>query len=115
MPEPTNMKLYNKVKAEIKKKVPKHSAYRSGMIVQEYKRRGGKYRGIKSKKNGLGRWFKESWSTQNGNKIYKKKGDIFRPTKRITKKTPITMGELSSNKIKRAMKEKKQTGHVKRF
>ena len=38
-PTPTNMKLYNQVKEEIYKKYPKHSAYRSGLLVQEYKKK----------------------------------------------------------------------------
>ena len=36
MPEPKNKKLYEEVKDEIYKKYPKHSAYRSGLLVQEY-------------------------------------------------------------------------------
>ncbi len=42
---PTNMELYNRVKAEGRKKfdvVP--SAYYSAWVVREYKKRGGKYR-----------------------------------------------------------------------
>ena len=38
MPEPANKKLYEQVKAEIYKKYPKHSAYRSGILVQKYKK-----------------------------------------------------------------------------
>ena len=38
MPEPTNKKLYEEVKKEIYAKHPKHSAYRSGLLVQEYKK-----------------------------------------------------------------------------
>ncbi len=115
MPKPTNQKLYDKVKAEIKKKVPKHSAYRSGMIVKEYKKRGGKYEGAKNEKKGLSRWFKEDWRTQSGSKTYKKKGDIFRPTKRVTAKTPTTMSELTPAQKKKAQAEKKATGRVKKY
>ena len=43
MSEPTNKKLYEKVKKEIYKKYPKNSAYRSGLLVKTYKERGGKY------------------------------------------------------------------------
>jgi hypothetical protein len=53
MPEPTNKKLYEEVKAEIYAKYPTHSAYRSGLLVQEYKRRGGTYEGKESKTKGL--------------------------------------------------------------
>ena len=115
MPKPTNQKLYDKVKAEIVKKVPKHSAYRSGMIVKEYKKRGGKYEGAKNEKKGLSRWFREKWKTQEGSTTYKKRGDIFRPSVRVSKKTPTTMSELSKKEIKAAQKEKKATGRVKRY
>jgi len=113
-PQPTNKTLYNKVKAEIIKKVPKHSAYRSGMIVKEYKKRGGKYSGSKEKGK-LKRWFKEDWKTQDGSKTYKKKGDIFRPTKRVSKDTPTTMKELTPAQKKKAIAEKKATGKVKKY
>jgi len=115
MPEPTNKKLYDKVKKEIYAKNPKHSAYRSGLVVKEYKKRGGGYKGKKEEKKGLSRWFKEKWKTQEGSTTYKKKGDIFRPTKRITKDTPTTMKELTPTQIKKAQKEKKATGRVKKY
>ena len=115
MPTPSNAKLYAKVKAEIIKKVPKHSAYRSGLIVKEYKKRGGKYEGKKDEKKGLSRWFKEKWKTQEGSTTYKKKGDIFRPTVRVSKKTPTTMSELTPAQKKKAQAEKKATGRVKKY
>ena len=39
MNKPKDMKLYEQVKAEIYKKYPKHSAYRSGLLVSEYKKK----------------------------------------------------------------------------
>jgi hypothetical protein len=39
-----------KLKKKFMKKYPKHSAYRSGLLVQEYKRRGGTYIGNKNEK-----------------------------------------------------------------
>lgn len=113
-PKPTNMTLYNKIKERVKKRIPKHSAYRSGIIVKEYKEAGGKYSGDKSKGK-LGRWFKEDWKNQRGGSGYKKKGDIYRPTKRISKDTPATHKELTPAEKKRAMKEKKEKGRVKKF
>ena len=42
---PTNKALYNRVKAEAKRKFAVYpSAYANGWLVQEYKRRGGTYR-----------------------------------------------------------------------
>lgn len=115
MSTPINQTLYDKIKAEIIKKIPKHSAYRSGLIVQEYKKQGGKYKGSKPINKGLDRWFKEEWKTQDGKVGYSKAGDIYRPTKRITNKTPTTINELSKTQIEKAIKEKKQTGHVNKF
>ena len=42
---PTNKALYNRVKAEAKRKFKVYpSAYANGWLVREYKKRGGKYR-----------------------------------------------------------------------
>ena len=114
MPEPTNTKLYEEVKKEIYAKYPTHSAYRSGLLVQEYKKRGGTYSGDKSK-GSLGRWFKEDWKNQRGETGYKKKGDVYRPTKRVNSKTPTTFKELTKTEIESAKKEKAKTGRVKEF
>ena len=121
--KPADKKLYDSVKAQVMRAIPKHSAYRSGRIVMLYKQKfkakyGNKrspYTGKKPLNKGLDRWFKEDWRSQKGKKGYDTKGDIFRPTKRITKDTPTTMSELSRGHIKRAMKEKKSTGRVKKY
>ena len=42
-------------------------------------------------------------------------GDVYRPTKRITKDTPTTFNELSKKEIKKAQQEKKTKGRVKKF
>ena len=60
MSTPTDKKLYDQVKKEIYEKYPKHSAYRSGLLVQEYKKRGGTYKGKENKSSGLNRWFREN-------------------------------------------------------
>ena len=109
MSTPTNTKLYEEVKKEIYAKYPKHSAYRSGLLVQEYKKRGGGYSGDKSK-GSLGRWFKEDWKNQRGETGYEKKGDVYRPTKRVNSKTPTTFSELSKKEIESAKKEKQRQG-----
>jgi hypothetical protein len=124
MSEPIDKILYEKVKREIYKKNPQHSAYRSGLLVKEYKRRGGRYKGYTMEKGerrpqaelgGLKRWFKEDWRTQSGKTTYQKKGDIFRPTKRVSPSTPITMSELTKKEKKKASIEKEKTGRVKSF
>ena len=114
MAKPENTKLYNEVKDEIYKRIPKHSAYRSGLIVQEYKKRGGKYIGEKPK-DGLTRWFKEEWKANDGKIGYSSKSNVYRPTKRISNETPLTFDELSKKEIARAKKEKAKTGRVDKF
>lgn len=123
MPEPRDKKIYNKTKQYIYKKYPKHSAYRSGLLVQEYKKRFSKkygkkrdpYKGKKTEKKGLGRWFREKWVNQRGEVGYRYKSDIYRPSKRVTKKTPKTYKELSKQQIKKARSKKYRIGRVNRF
>ena len=120
---PVDKKLYNKTKVYIFKKYPKHSAYRSGILVKKYKKlfttKYGKkkspYIGKKSKKKGLKRWFKEKWTNQRGEIGYKYKSDIYRPNQRITKKTPKTHRELTRKRIKKAREKKYIKGRVDKF
>lgn len=120
--KPVDIKLYNKVKKTIYKKYPKHSAYRSGILVKNYKKQFTKkygkskkaYKGKKTKK-GLTRWFAEKWRNQRGEIGYKYKSDIYRPTKRITKKTPKTFKDLTKKRIKTARKIKYTKGRIRRF
>jgi hypothetical protein len=88
MPIPINLELYNIVKKEADRIYSKPSAYKSGYIVKEYKKRGGEYSGKKTN-TGLTRWYKEQWK-DIGNKSY----PVYRPTKRITKDTPLTAEEI---------------------
>jgi len=88
MPIPINLELYNIVKKEADQIYSKPSAYKSGYIVKEYKKRGGEYSGKKTN-TGLTRWYKEQWK-DIGNKSY----PVYRPTKRITKDTPLTADEI---------------------
>jgi len=120
MPQPTDEKLYEKIKNELFKKY-KPSAYRSGLLVQKYKEEFVKkhnnnnyYRGNKTNSN-LKRWFNEKWTNQRGEIGYKNKSDVYRPTIRINNKTPTTFNELTKNQIIKAKKEKEKTGRVKRF
>lgn len=119
---PTDLKLYKRIKNKIYKKIPKHSAYRSGIVVKEYKiafkkKHGNKspYKGRKTRKHGLSRWFEEKWRNQRGEIGYKYKSDVYRPTRRITKRTPKTFNELTRKEIKRARVEKRRTKRVRKF
>ena len=121
---PVNKSLYSKVKAEAKRRFKVWpSAYGSGWLVREYKKRGGKYRGSSSKKSkskksyqqrskgkGLTRWFDEKWINIcklpkkvacGRSKSSKKNYPYCRPSKRINSKTPTIASELSKSEIKR--------------
>ncbi len=121
MSQPRDKELYNKIKMDITNRY-KPSAYRSAMIVKEYKKQyllkhknNNAYEGKKDINKGLTRWFNEVWVNQRGEVGYKKVGDIYRPTIRINKSTPTTFNELTKQQIERAKKEKAKTGRVKRF
>lgn len=120
MPKPTDPELYDKIKKQITSKY-KPSAYRSGLLVQEYKKEYQKkhknnnaYIGNRETSN-LKRWFNEKWKNQRGEIGYKISGDIYRPTIKINNKTPKTFNELTSKQIKEAQKEKAKSGRVKKF
>ncbi len=51
---------------------------------------------------------KEEWENRRGETGYKYKNDIYRPTMRINKDTPITFNELTKDQIIKARKEKQQ-------
>jgi hypothetical protein len=119
---PSNIELYNNIKKQIYMKYPKHSAYRSGLIVKQYKKTfkklyGNKqpYKGKKLLNNGLARWFKEKWLNQRQEIGYKYKSDIYRPTKRITKKTPKTLFEITKKQLKKARRKKLTKKRVNKF
>jgi hypothetical protein len=102
MPNPLNEKLYNEVKIEANKIYKKPSAYKSGWIVKEYKKRGGDYSGKKTK-TGINRWFLEKWQDV-GNMDY----PVYRPTRRISKETPLTVFEIDKNNLLKQIKLKQK-------
>jgi hypothetical protein len=99
---PINKELYRQVKQEADLKYKKPSAYKSGFIVKEYKRRGGEYKGSKTN-DGLTRWFLEEWS-DIGNKEY----PVYRPTKKISKDTPLTIKEIDPKNLLKQIKLKQK-------
>jgi hypothetical protein len=123
---PRDAELYKRMKRKVYKKYPQHSAYRSGHLVRQYKDAydkkypndtRGPYIGKKPRKTsgGLARWFAENWKSDTGQYYYSSKNSVYRPTKRVTSKTPLTFSELSSSEIKKAKKMKKTKGRVHRF
>ena len=63
----------------------------------------------------LRRWFKEEWRTLSGDKDYSKGDRSFRPTKRISSKTPATASELTAAEKAAGRKEKREKGRVSRW
>ena len=120
MPTPTDDILYQKAKNKYADM--KHSAYKSGLIVKEYKRlfkikHGSSkqpYKGDKSKGN-LTRWYKEKWRSDDGKKTYSVKSSVFRPTIKVNSKTPTTFSELTKKQLNDAKKEKAKSGRVVKF
>ena len=95
MPIPKDQKLYDEVKKHADIIYTKPSAYKSGYVVKTYKDLGGEYIDDDKPKN-LERWFKEDWK-DIGYKDY----PVYRPTKRISKDTPLTADELDPNDLKK--------------
>jgi hypothetical protein len=122
MSEPIDKILYENAKNVIKKRVSVWpSAYASGQVVALYKKWGGKYKGSKQNSTNLSRWHKEDWRNvceQSTNGQYEKCGRIkstqlnypyCRPRNRISSKTPKTIREIGSNKIKEMCKRKRNS------
>ena len=117
-----DIKLYEIIKNKVYNKYPRHSAYRSGILVKEYKKAYFKkyksneaYNGKKPTKKGLARWFKEEWKNQRGEVGYRNVNDVYRPTKRVTSKTPLTFKELTKYELEKAKKKKEKKGRIYKF
>ena len=63
----------------------------------------------------LKRWFKEKWRTPKGKKDYSGGENTFRPTKKVSKKTPATWSELTPSEKRKAKAEKNKKGRVSRY
>jgi len=102
MPTPINKDIYERVKTYADLIYKKPSAYKSGYIVKKYKELGGKYRDDDQPKN-LERWFKEDWKDIGGQSY-----PVYRPTKKISKKTPLTPDEIKPDSLKRQIALKQE-------
>jgi hypothetical protein len=102
MPIIDDPKLYKSVKKDADKLFEKSSAYKSGWIVKTYKEKGGTYTDD-GKDKPLKRWFKEEWEDIGGQKY-----PVFRPTKRVSKKTPLTASEIDPEHAKKQIALKQE-------
>lgn len=102
MPIIDNQELYNYAKQLADEKYKKPSAYKSGYIVKKYKELGGTYTDDNKPKD-LKRWRKEVWK-DIGDEEY----PVYRPTKRISKDTPLTVEEIDPENIEEQIKLKQK-------
>lgn len=103
MPIVVNQELYDKVKQEADEHYKKSSAYKSGWIVKTYKQRGGTYINDNKPKK-LKRWMKEKWKSISKPDEY----PVYRPTKRISKDTPLTVSEIDPIQAQEQIKLKQK-------
>jgi len=103
---PTNPVLYEKAKRIVYQQYSKPSAYRSGALVKKYKELGGQYVNTKTDKP-LKRWFDEKWQDVNPNKT-KSSYPVYRPTVKVSTKTPKTSAEISKKKLEQQSKLKQK-------
>lgn len=104
--QPINLKLYEKAKAIVYKKYAKPSAYRSGAVIKLYKEMGGTFKDDNKPKL-LKRWFEEEWKDVNPHKT-PNSYPVYRPTKRITKDTPLTVDEVDPKNLEEQAKTKQK-------
>jgi hypothetical protein len=106
MPIINDKNLYEKVKKMADEIYKKPSAYKSGYIVQEYIRRGGTYTDDKQPKE-LKQWFQAKWMDINPNKT-EISYPVYRPTVKVSKKTPLTVKEIDPKQLKEQIKLKQK-------
>lgn len=102
--EKTNPALWEKAKSEAKAKMGgKHSGRAMQLAVQIYKKKGGGYKGKKSKSNSLRKWTKEDWGYSSD----KSKGKgRYRPKKVWDKLTQKEKDSLNRSKYQGTKKGK---------
>ena len=100
MPTPIDKSLYSLAQKKADEIYRKPSAYKSGFIVKTYKSMGGRY-ADDNKPTNLKRWFEEKWEDV-GHKSY----PVYRPTIKVSKKTPLTVEEISKTNLKEQIHKK---------
>ncbi len=127
---PSNPSLYERAKKIVYAQYSKPSAYRSGALVKKYKELGGTYHNVivkqkhfnnhnvvtkqkrrssKKDERPLHRWFEEKWTDVSPKKYLDTKHyPLYRPTRRISSKTPTTRQEISSKEIQKQYTRKQK-------
>jgi len=119
MPAPTDPTLYKEAKEFIEKKYKTNSPFRSGAIVKQYKQQfkkkhesGTPYTN-EGPKN-LERFFEEKWVAVNP-VIGESGNPVFRPTKRVSDKTPKLLQDIPSNILRKQVSHKQKIPSEKRL
>ena len=106
---PLDKELYEEVKKHINTLYKKPSAYRSGAYVKLSKQLGGRYKEDTTTTSiddfPLARWFAEGWKDVNPDKT-KTSYPVYRPTKKVSEKTPKIASEISEQRLKEQAKKK---------
>ena len=101
---------------KIKKKYNVFPSARASQAIAKCRKAKGQVRKTKKGKD-LKRWEKEKWKDVRTGKPCgeKTKGTPYcRPSKRVSKKTPKTSGEMSKSEKEKKVKEKKSVGRGKK-
>ena len=116
-PTPKSPQLWERAKKIVKARVNTWpSAYASGQLVQEYKRLGGTFEGTK-RGSDLSRWYREEWvdvcdwpkKTPCGRTTGADEPMPYcRPSKRVSKATPVTAGEMSEKEREKMCAKKRK-------
>lgn len=102
MPIINDKDLYERAKQLANQTYSKPSAYKSMFIQKEYKRLGGTFSDDNKPRN-LTRWKKEKWADVGGREY-----PVFRPTKRISSKTPLLPSEIQPANLKKQIELKQK-------
>lgn len=106
MPRPLDLALYERARRAVDRIYKKPSAFRSGAIVKLYKHLGGRYVDDDRSRN-LERWFREKWEDVNPHKT-RTSYPVFRPTVRVSSRTPLTVNEVDSRDLVKKSKLKQK-------
>lgn len=113
---PDDPALYARVKKSVNLIYDKPSAYRSMAYVKEYKKRGGGFIPDGMPRN-LTRWQQEKWKDVNPS-ASKTTYPVYRPTVRVSKKTPTIASEIIKSELAKQANRKqkiKGTANLKPF
>lgn len=112
---PCDSKKWAAAGAAANAKFSKHSAYKSMWKTKYYKSHGGGFCSGSKSGADLTRWKRERWRSTGGKKDYGGKPvGVFRPTRKVSPKTPKLLSSVSKNERSAAIR-RKRSGHNARY